>query len=424
MIKESGIVLAIVILLWTTPHLEAAVDIAPRLSAGVVYTDNLFLSNDNAGSEAESEWITTVTPGIDLKITGRTTDLSINYDPTYNKYEKYSEGDYWRHLAHLLGQWQTTRHLHMEIEHFYLRTEEQIDEEDLTTRGSREPYTRNTSMLQIDYQLSEDNSISFQSTYDRLENEDPDAQDSDRFGGSMGIVYWFNKMWGIDLGGQFYRQKYGELDDYDHTVGRIRLNHRFSQHFTGFLGYTHTWYQFDEDPNDYQIYDGSIGFDYLLDQSLDLTVEVHYFIRDFDVAQDESEILGNLNLNKQFQRGSFGFRLEGGYDHTAVNLENLGYYLYYGVVATGAYEFNRYVSGDIDTGWTYRDYMDEIPRREDDVIRAGCGLSFQIYRWLSARLGYTYRSVESNIEANDYIENRATLLFTIVPQRSEQNGND
>ena len=63
-----------------------------------------------------------------------------------------------------------------------------------------------------------------------------------------------------------------------------------------------------------------------------------------------------------------------------------------------------------------RDYKDEIPPREDDVIRAGCSvLSLQLFQWLSARLGYTYRSIESNIEANDYVENRASLIFTIAP---------
>ena len=123
----------------------------------------------------------------------------------------------------------------------------------------------------------------------------------------------------------------------------------------------------------------------------------------------------NFDLTKRFQHGSLSLSGEGGYDRTTVSAENLGYYVYYGVALAGDYEFNRRLSGDIVVGYTYRDYKDAIPPREDDVYRAGCGLSFQLLQWLSARLGYTYRSVESSIEADDYVENRGSLLFTIAP---------
>ena len=406
---------AMILFLCTTTNLHAEIRLTPRLSSGVEYTDNFFLTNDNPGSEKESEWITTITPGVTLDITGRTADLSLSYDPRYTMYDKYSDRDYWSHAAGLIGTWRTTRHLNMELTHDYLKTEDPIDEDDLTIRRGRNPYTRNTTSARIDYQFGADNTAYVDGLYSFLENEDPTIEDSERYGGSAGVIYWFNIRWGIDLGAEHYRAEYEDADDYEDIAGRIRLNYRFNPHFTGFTAYRHTLHQFDDDVNDYKIYDGSIGFEYAINPSTDFSVEVHYFVRDFDETQDESETPVNFNLTKRFQHGSLSLSGEGGYDRTTVSAENLGYYVYYGADLAADYEFNTRLSGDILAGWTYRDYKDEIPPRQDDVYRAGCGLSFQLLRWLSARLGYTYRSVESNIEENDYVENRGSLLFTIAP---------
>ena len=285
LIKKLTLFAAVLfIFLCTTTNLRAEIRLTPRVSAGVEYTDNFFLTNDNPGSEKESEWITTISPGVTLDITGRTADLSLSYDPTYTMYDKYSDRDYWSHAAGLIGNWRTTRHLNMELTHDYLKTEDPIDEDDLTIRRGRNPYTRNTTGARIDYQFGADNTAYIDGLYSFLENEDPTIEDSDRYGGSAGVTYWLNIRWGVEVGADYYQANYDESDDYTDLVGRIRLNHRFNPHLTGFAAYQHTQHQFDEDINDYKIYDGSIGFEYAINPSTDFSVEVHYFVRDFDVA--------------------------------------------------------------------------------------------------------------------------------------------
>ena len=416
LIKKLTLSVAVLFIFWSTAaNLGAEIILSPRLSSGLEYTDNFLLTTDNPGFEKESEWITTVTPGVTLDISGRTANLSLSYDPTYTMYDNYSERDYWNHAAGLIGTWQTTRHLNLELTNDYLKTEDPINEDDLTIRRGRNPYTRNATGARIDYQFGADNTAYVDGLYSFLENEDPTVEDSERYGGSAGVIYWLNIRWGIDLGVEDYRAEYDETDDFEEIAGRIRLSHRFNPHFTGFAAYRHTLHQFDDDINDYKIYDGSIGFEYAINPSMDFTLEVHYFVRDFEVTEDESETPVNFDLTKRFQDGSLNISGEGGYERTTVSAENLGYYVYYGAALAADYRFNRRLSGDIGAGWTYRDYKDEIPPRQDDVYRADCGLSFQLLRWLSARLGYTYRSVESNIEENDYVENRGSLLFTIAP---------
>jgi len=390
-------------------------EITPRLNTSVDYTDNFFLSNDSIGSEQESEWITIITPGITLDITGRNAGASFSYDPGYTMYNRYSDDDYWRHAANFTGGWQPTRHLAFELTDDFLRTEDPIDPDDLTVRRGRDAYTRNTSGARMDYQFGANHSTFIEGSYDFLDNEDPLIEDSQRYGGAAGLVYWFGIRWGVDIGADFYRAEYDESDDFHDFIWRIQLNRRFNPHFMGFVGYTHTFHQFDDDVNDYKVYDGSVGFEYAINPTTDLALSIHYFVRDFDETEDEAETPVNVSFSKRFRRGSIGLSGEGGYDRTTVSAQNLGYYIYYGGLAQADYTFTRRISADIEAGYTRRDYKDAIPRRKDDVLRAGCGLSAQILPWLSARLGYAYNSVESTLETNDYVENRGALTFTIAP---------
>jgi hypothetical protein len=410
--KKLLLAAAILLVLW--PHNgHAAMEFTPRVTAGAEYTDNVRLSPDNPASDT----ITTVTPGINLEVSGRPAGLTLDYAPSYVDYADDTFEDYWRHLASGSAWWQPVRSTRFELSDTFLKTEDPISDDDLTVRRTRNPYTRNTATARMDYRFGDDNRAYVDGLYTFLENEDPTIEDSQRFGGSAGVAYWFNIRWGMDIDGEYYRGEYEASEDFTDLVGRLRLNHRFNPHFTGYVGYAHTFHDFDDDGDDFQIYDGSIGFDYAISMSMDLGMSAHYFVRDFEESQDQSETPVNINLSKRFQRGSINLDGEGGYDYTTTSAENLGYYIYYQGGLSADYAFTRRLSGDANALYAYRDYKDTPTERQDDVIRAGCGLSFQILQWLSMRAGYLYRTIDSTDEVNDYKENRVSLSFTLAPSQ-------
>ncbi|WP_319409008.1 outer membrane beta-barrel protein [uncultured Desulfosarcina sp.] len=403
---------AVFFVLWPQAG-HAFMEITPRVSAGAEYTDNVRLVPDNA----ESDVITTVTPGLTLDLSGRPAGLTLSYDPSYVDYADGTYEDYWRHRAAGTGWWQPVKSTRLELTDTFLKTEDPISDEDLTVRRTRNPYTRNTVTARADYQFGDENRAYVDGLHTFLENEDPTIEDSERFGGSAGVAYWFNVRWGVDVDGEYYRAEYEESEDFTDLVGRLRLNHRFNPHFTGFVGYAHTFHDNDDDSDDFQIYDGSIGFDYAISKSMDLGMSVHYFVRDFEDSHDQSETPVNLSLSKRFQSGSISLDGEGGYNYTTTSAENLGYYTYYQGGLSADYAFTRRLTGDANALYAYRDYKDTLPAREDDVFRAGCGLSFQLLRWLSMRAGYQYRTVNSTEDVNDYKENRVSLQFTVRPEQ-------
>ena len=401
---------AVLFILWPQNG-HAAMEITPRVSAGAEYTDNVRLTPENT----DTDIITTVTPGITLEVSGKPAGLTLDYDPSYVSYADGTYEDYWRHLASGLVWWQPVKSTRVELSDTYLKTEDPISDDDLTVRRTRNPYTRNTAAARVDHQFGGDNRAYVDGQYILLENQDPSIEDSDVFIGSAGVAHWFNDRWGVDVNGGYSRAEYEVSEDFSAVVGGLQLNHRFNRHFTGYVGYAHTYFDYDDDGDDFQIYDGAIGFDYAINKSMDLGMSVHYFVRDFEDSQDQSETPVNINFSKRFRHGSISLDGEGGYNYTTTSAENLGYYIFYQAGLSADYDFTRRLTGDVNALYAYRDYKDTLPERKDDVFRAGCGLSFQLLQWLSMRAGYLYRVLDSTDEVNNYRENRVSLLFTVQP---------
>lgn len=417
--KTTGIVLALILSLCATPLLHAAMEITPRLSVGTEYTDNVRLVSDDAEPGPESDYITSVTPGITIDLSGKPAGLALRYDPSYVDYYDDSYDEYWSHAASANGWWQPGRNTRLSLTHAFLQTEDPIDEYDLTIRRSRNKYMRNTTSAKIDHQFGAENTVYADGRYSSLENDDPTIEDSQNYGGGFGMAYWFNVRWGVDIGGDYYEGRYDDgLDDYSEITGRFRGNCRFNPHLTGFLAYEQTLHRpVEELDPDYDVYDGAAGIDYAIGPTMDLTVGVHYVYLDVEDGDSESMTPVNVSLKKRFQHGSVSLSGEGGYGYTSVTAENLGVYEYYEASLAADYAFTRRLKGDIEGVYGSRDYLETTPRREEDTLRAGCGISFQLLRWMSVRAGYTYRTVDSTIDVDDYVDNRASLTVTLAPEK-------
>ena len=88
-IKLSVFAIACMFFLTPTQPSEAIINFTPRLSTGVEYTDNLFLSDQ----DKESDYITSATPGFTIDLSGQRAGLGLSYDPSYKWYSRYDENN-------------------------------------------------------------------------------------------------------------------------------------------------------------------------------------------------------------------------------------------------------------------------------------------------------------------------------------------
>ncbi len=59
--------------------------------------------------------------------------------------------------------------------------------------------------------------------------------------------------------------------------------------------------------------------------------------------------------------------------------------------------------------------QDPDPEREDDTTKVGAGLKWEPLRWMYIRLSYEYRTVDSDIDSNDYDENSVFFKISLFP---------
>jgi hypothetical protein len=426
--------------------IAAQATFVPRLSVQGEYTDNLFLTP----TDEEDDFITTTTIGFTAELLGKRGNVALSYDPAYAFYKEFDENNGWRHLASLTGEWNFTKYTSLDFSNNFLRTEDPLPKEeidiirgtipppqgDTTRRVGREPYYRNRASVRLTHRFGQENQFSFGYSNDLLDNDDDVFnEDSQTNSGSAGITYWFTKKWGTDAGGAYTNAAFDQDDtfigdpssDFDRWTGYFRLLRRFSRSLNGYVRYDHTYVDFkDEDENDYNVFNPSIGVDYLIEEDIQFTADIGYSRREFrdNTVQNIQEELDRgegitftADLTKTLRRGSYRVYVGAGYDQTVNTNENLGFTRYYLIGYSGNYQLLRRLRGDSFALYRRNEYEDEIPEREDDVYRFGVGLSYEPTLWLSIRLGYGLNKIDSNQNLEDYTENRGTLTITLFPEQ-------
>ena len=426
--KKTLIFLCLLILIPATAQ-SIQTTVTPGISVRTTYTDNVDRVSDE--QDPEYDFITTISPFISLTAEDRAYGATVGYSPTRVYYARTRDNQLWRHRFNLDAWSQFTRRLRFTIGGSYLQTEDPAAEQDddFTVRQGRNKYYNYSAYTGLDYQFGPRDRIGLGFDYRRTENDDPTYQDSQYYRPSLDFSYWFTPQWGVELSGYFQRGEFDATeevtssDDFDRFFGAARIVHQFNRRISGNVQYAMNRVLYDGETEDERIHDISAGFDYQIGPDMDLAVQLGYSVVERPGLDNESGLSSDINFNKTYQSGSIGLNVSSGYDYNYFGAQNLGLNYYVGGGITADYALSRRLSVDAYARYRYIEYIDQIPQRNDDRFIAGCGLSFQLLQWLSAGAGYSYSTVESNIETNNYVENRVYISLTASPSQPFRLGN-
>ena len=397
----------------------------PRISVNEEYTDNLFLSDKNK----EHDYITTVSPGFTAELLGKNRGASISYDPGYTFYDRYSEKDTWRHNARFAGWADLTKNTRLDVSDSFLRTEDPLADADIvalrvedataqidnTVRTSRQTYYTNSARINLTHKFREKNSFNLGYTHYILENDDETIEDKESHSPSTGFIYWFSPHWGFDADISYTNAEFDTSDDYDNWKGTLKLLKKISRQLEGFAGYTHTTINHKGNTEDYQTYNPFIGVTYSVAKDTSLSFDVGYFIHDNKNSGSDSGLTSNLDLGIVRKRCSINLMGTSGYEESSSGAENLGYNEFYEAGGSASYEITKHLSGNIFGSFRDNKYKALVAAREDKTTRCGLGLTIKPFKWMNVGISYTYRSVNSTLDANDYEENRGLITLTLIP---------
>lgn len=407
------------ILLISPPVIYAYhIEVLPTITVGETYDDNLDLESENG----KSDYITTISPGITISIDSGKSGLNIGYSPTWVEYYKYTENDAVRQNGTLHFWYGFGKHLRFDLDESYLESEEAIEEDFLEPqtetqryRHTRYSYQRNDASATLNYKFGLNDHILIGYNHSLLENKDPSLDDNTDQGPFGEFSYWFNVKNGIELIYRFDRVEYTRedgppsSDDFDGHEASVRYMHSFNRHTTAYANYGLTEMDYKDPGDDYEVHDGAIGIDHNISRHTTLSLEIGYYRRISDIAEDEWGGTYSANLSHSFKHGSISLNGEKNWDDDYLSASPMGFTNYWLVGGNFAYTLLKDLGARASVSYRNNRYESEI---EDHTYQGTCGLRLNFLRWYYVDLSYTYLNRRSDDPDDEYIDNKIMLSIS------------
>jgi opacity protein-like surface antigen len=104
--------------------------------------------------------------------------------------------------------------------------------------------------------------------------------------------------------------------------------------------------------------------------------------------------------------------------------QNIGLERFIGTQGLARYDFLRNLSGDINGRYRFSNRVGDADRPGDDDTgknvhryNVGAGLEYLPLKWMTIRLGYTFRKVISDNDSDEYDEHRGLLRVTLTTEQ-------
>jgi hypothetical protein len=252
-----------------------------------------------------------------------------------------------------------------------------------------------------------------------LTNQDNTSSNSNSDNFTTNLTYYFDSEWGCESRVNYTKGYYETAQDFESGDAAFKLiriisrnlsvNGMYRQMFKHWIGTGMN--------NDYQVYNPALGFSYSYGENDIISLNAGYFVQDIDNQDNKKGLTADGTIGKtwKFKEGFLKINGYSGYGSSELNLDNLGFNVYYGSNLSFSYQLAKTIVAFLNASYKNTDYVDHLPgvkERIDQSIISGVGLQWQIERWLDAKLVYSHNELNSNIDLNDYIDNKIILTVT------------
>ncbi|CAN2050696.1 polysaccharide biosynthesis protein VpsM [Candidatus Magnetomoraceae bacterium gMMP-1] len=332
-------------------------------------------------------------------------------------------------------------------------------------RDSRNVYKKNALSANINYQFGDDNYFKIEYNHLLSENQDPDVDDSSELNPSLNLKYWFNIRNGIDLNYKFIRDEFkrentpASGDDFDEHKASIKYIHRFSQRTQLYVEYAltardfkrtardfkRTARNFKRDSEDYKVHNASIGYNHAMSELVSFSMNTGYYTQKKNISGNEQGITYSANLKKTIEKGSLGIGVKGGWDEGFFEDERKDFTTFWSVNGSIGYNLMENLSAGAsvsyrqnkdENGFEYNTYGGNLAfnlkLEKSDLylntsynkgtdqnnvdyaaFQTSSGINMPFFRWLYLKLDYTNKRRISDINDDEYIDNRVLMTINV-----------
>ena len=354
-----------------------ALQIHPYVFLEETYNDNIYATP----ADTQSDWITTITPGLKLFLPVRMHQFTVEYNAVINTYKDFTGENTTDHNARAIADFKLGSFFGLKLSDTYVKGHEARD---FSRTGILDKYETNAASLSGSYQLADRSKV--QLDYTRTNwNFETDA----------------------------FRSR-------DEDLIAASLFYRFLPKTSAFVEYDFRNIGYDEQANglnlDNKVNSVFLGLAWDIAANTKGTVKGGYHRKEFA----EPSVSGistwgaSIDIHHAFSDDTF-IKVIGQRAINEADLFGTSYYVTTGALAEFIHKFTYKISGVVRTSYSVDDFSNAIPPdttvRNDKNMLVGVGLKYQFKEWLEFTLNYNHRDRNSNIDFYDAAEN--TYSFAI-----------
>jgi hypothetical protein len=401
-------------------------DVRPSLGISEEYSDNFSQSREDKVSNFRSA----ITPGLLVLFDRGFLTGWAGYTPMV--FYDTSEDDVGVNHA-FIGQiaWQATPRLRLTASDTFAQTDEPARADRLDLRRGREKFTSNLFSLTSDYVVEP---YTLQGHYRHSYFSSEDSTTISHMPGVTASVS-LARINTLTLGYQYLASEtkvdgtptaesvslFGTPTE-DTTLTGHEVTGTYSREVSRLLtaGVTANYAVREQDRStdtaDFNRKSVSLFINYVLPEKLVVRSNIGVAQLDGDASSDEVLLITNSDLSYYLGRAVFGLRLERGFSETFEQGQNFGVVKTSAVSGSVGYKFTPLLSALVSGTYRENKFTGEgggsQAGRDDETITATANLTYQISRWLSATLDYTYTDTKSSDALASYVENRVRLTLS------------
>jgi hypothetical protein len=391
----------------------------PYISLEQKYDDNLFMTKENK----VDDYITVARPGISFSNMDKTGGISFDYNAGWNQYWDHTDFNYWSHNGVLDAKYMTREHFNFYLKEIFIRSDEPREREYLapseipnayyiSTVQERSIYWRNIVTPTVEYMFGKENKLGVSYMENDYENQDEAIGKMREASVNPFFELWLDQRNGIS--GR-YGYSHGDFDNSPDMRGQnasLRYTNRYGPQSSVYLDNMVLRRDFKgSDSSDYDIYNPKIGINHAFTRTLSGQLEAGYYWQDQKNGPTRSAPTYQAGLTNADQQTTYNITLQGGFYEDYVTAQNLGFSRFHRLLVSVNHRPERRMFVSLSGNCEYADFTSD---RDDWIFGGSAGAGYDIMKWLSVSLNYTYQQRNSSIDPYDYNVNRVMLTIKAI----------
>ena len=389
----------------------------PYISVQEEYNDNINLTSTNK----QDDYITTITPGLRYTKMDAASGVNLDYNLGFVLYGKNSDLNYIRHNGSLEAKYLTKEHFKFYLRDSFIRSEDNREYEIFTTteenkfvlstQTQRAVYWRNIVAPTVEYQFGRENRVGLNYWNNIYRTDNPDSENSQENYINPFLDYWFDMKNGLHLEYGYDIGNFEKSPDMIGHIAKARYTYRLRTQLSLFGEYTFTKREFDPPSIDYDIHNPSMGIIYAFSPTLNASAQIGYFWQEPAVGSGTGGISYVASVtNRGDVRTTYVLSLQGGYTEDYFTSQNLAFNKYHRLTGSITHFLEKRLSIGLLGSIERAEFTQED--RNDWIWGVTGTLSYMPLKWLTLALEISHREDNSNIDFNDYTENRGLIRIT------------